>query len=388
MKGLLPLIGLVICVFIFNMSEFMPIGLLTGISVDLSVSESQAGLIISMYAWAVAILSLPLMLVLRKMEYRRMLLMCVALFAAFQALSGISDSYWMLMISRIGVAVAHSIFWSIATPLAVSVVEPSYRRAAISLIAVGTSLAMVIGLPLGRVIGLALGWRMSFIAICAIAVVALILLLIVFPRVENPGTFTLGRVPELFRNRVLMGFFVAEVLVVIGMFTAYSYIEPFLNGYAGLPENDVTMILTVYGLSGIIGSVLFSRKGGDHRIGILLMAFAGSCLALFLLLPSSALMIAVMLVIAFWGVCYTSFNVSMQNEVLKVIPNDSFAIVMALFSALYNVGIATGTIMGGLVTDSIGIQYIGVVGGCFIAASTMLLVFYLVGKMRAQTSTA
>jgi DHA1 family L-arabinose/isopropyl-beta-D-thiogalactopyranoside export protein-like MFS transporter len=118
------------------------------------------------------------------------------------------------------------------------------------------------------------------------------------------------------------------------------------------------------------------------------MAFAGSCLALFLLLPSSALMIAVMLVIAFWGVCYTSFNVSMQNEVLKVIPNDSFAIVMALFSALYNVGIATGTIMGGLVTDSIGIQYIGVVGGCFIAASTMLLVFYLVGKMRAQTSTA
>ena len=67
----LPLIGIALSVFIFNMSEFMPIGLLTAISDDFSISESKAGLIISVYAWAVAILSLPIMLLLRKMEYRR-----------------------------------------------------------------------------------------------------------------------------------------------------------------------------------------------------------------------------------------------------------------------------------------------------------------------------
>ena len=66
----LPLISIAICVFIVNMSEFMPIGLLTDIATDFEVSESSAGLLISIYAWAVAILSLPIMLVLRKMEFR------------------------------------------------------------------------------------------------------------------------------------------------------------------------------------------------------------------------------------------------------------------------------------------------------------------------------
>ena len=71
----LPLIALVCCVFLLNFSEFAPIGLLTDISKDFGISESTTGLIISVYAWAVAILSLPLMLLLRRMQYRPMLLM-------------------------------------------------------------------------------------------------------------------------------------------------------------------------------------------------------------------------------------------------------------------------------------------------------------------------
>ena len=118
----------------------MPIGLLTDISIDLGISESKTGLIISIYAWAVAILSLPIMLALRKMQYRRMLLMCVTLFAGFQIMSGISNSYSMLVVSRLGVAVSHSIFWSIATPLAVRVVDQNYQKLALSMVAAGTSI--------------------------------------------------------------------------------------------------------------------------------------------------------------------------------------------------------------------------------------------------------
>ena len=184
----LPLIGLTVSVFIFNMSEFMPVGLLTSIADDFGTSESQTGLIISFYAWAVAICSLPLMLLLRKVDYRPMLLMAVLTFTVFQFLSGISTSYWMLMVSRIGVALAHSVFWSIAAPLAVSVVEFRYHRFALSVMAVGTSVAMILGLPLGRVIGLAMGWRMSFFTIAAVSVLTLLLLTAVFPQIRNPAT--------------------------------------------------------------------------------------------------------------------------------------------------------------------------------------------------------
>ena len=152
----LPLIGITLCVFTFNMSEFMPIGLLTDIAGDFGVSDAQAGMIVSIYAWTVAIISLPIMLVLRKMQYRKMLLMTVVVFAFFQTLSGLSSNYWMLLISRLGVAIAHSVFWSIAAPLAVKVLSPEHEKIALSTVAAGTSIAMVLGIPLGRIVGLAL----------------------------------------------------------------------------------------------------------------------------------------------------------------------------------------------------------------------------------------
>ena len=155
----LPLVGLTFAVFVFNTSEFMPIGLLTDIATDLNISEARAGLLISVYAWVVAIMSLPLMIMVSKMELKRLLLSIIALFVVSHVGSALAEGYYTLMLSRIGVACAHSIFWSIASPLAVRTVPDGRRALALSAIATGSSVAMVVGLPLGRVVGLYVGWR-------------------------------------------------------------------------------------------------------------------------------------------------------------------------------------------------------------------------------------
>ena len=380
-KSWLPLISIVICVFLFNMSEFIPVGLLTGISTDLGVSESQTGLIISAYAWAVAILSLPLMLVLRKMEYKRMMLIFVTVFAAFQFMSGVSSSYGMLMVSRLGVAVAHSVFWSIASAMAVSVVDFEYRRVALSAVATGTGVAMIVGLPLGRAIGLAVGWRMTFITIAVIAVIVLILLAAVFPRRENPGTFTVRRLPEIFHNKVIMGTYVALILAVTGYYTGYSYIEPFLGRVAGMSENLITVALIVFGIAGIVGSVVFTKIYPRTRTWFVTATFAVSALALFLMLPSAPWMAAVFGVIAVWGMCQTLFNVAFQNELIAASPGDAVPIVMSLFSGLFNVGIAMGSIIGGVVTDTMSVDNIGNVGGLFLIAAALFFAVYVKRRM-------
>ena len=378
----LPLIGITICVFIFNMSEFMPIGLLTDIAADFSVSESTAGMIISIYAWAVAILSLPIMLLLRKMEYRRMLLMCVGLFAFFQILSGISNSYWMLVVSRLGVAVAHSIFWSIASPLAVRVVTPELQKLAISMVAAGTSIAMIAGLPLGRIIGLALGWRMSFVTIAVVSILALMLLVAVFPKVENPGTFTLGRLPGLFRIKVLVGIYVVVAVFVTGYYTGYSYIEPFMMQIAGLSESMTTIALTVFGLAGIIGSAAFTKCYDRSRFGFIILALGGMCACLFFLRASAAMMVTVMAVCALWGFFATMFNVSFQNEAIRASPSDATAIAMSMFSGIYNVGIAMGSLIGGAVTETASVGLIGYIGGVFTLIAVVFTVSYLIRHMK------
>ena len=108
-RGWLPVLGLTLSAFVFNTSEFIPIGLLTDIAGDFNVGEAQAGMLISVYA-IVALMSLPLMMLVSKMEYRKLLLGTTLLFMASQLLSAVAESYSVLMVSRIGVACTHSVF--------------------------------------------------------------------------------------------------------------------------------------------------------------------------------------------------------------------------------------------------------------------------------------
>lgn len=372
----MPLIGLVLSVFIFNMSEFMPIGILTSISDDFGVSESTVGLIISIYAWAVAILSLPMMLLFRNMEYRRLMLLMVGIFALFQFMAALSSDYWMLLMARLGVAFAHSVFWSIVTPMAVRSVERGYRNLAIGGISVGTAIAMILGLPVGRVVGLTFGWRSSFLSIALLAVVVLILLAIVLPRMENPGTFTLKRLPDILGNKVLLGIYLMLALYVTGHYTGYSYIEPFLL-QAGQSETMITIILVMIGVAGILAGFMFAKGYDKNRRGFMVLALLGPAICLLLLDPLCGHTFAIVLLSVVWGMCVTLFNMTFQNELMRVAVEDGVTIANSLFSGIYNVGIASGSMVGGLVTDTIGVSDIGYVGGIVILAAFAVLLIYV-----------
>ena len=145
LKYVLPLLGLTVSAFIFNTSEFMPIGLLMDISQSFAMTESQTGIMITVYAWVVALLSLPLMLLVCQME---MWLGTMGLFVLGQLASGLALNFPMLMAARIGGACAHSIFWSIAAPMATRLVTRTHRPLALSMIVTGSAVAMIFGLTL------------------------------------------------------------------------------------------------------------------------------------------------------------------------------------------------------------------------------------------------
>jgi len=377
-KGLLPLVGLVASVFIFNMSEFMPVGLLTEIAEDMSVTESQSGLIVSFYAWAVALLSLPLMLLFKNVQHRRLMLLMVGIFTLFQALSAIAPSYWFLVGARIGVAVAHSVFWAIVTPMAVECVEPGRGRTALAAVAAGSSMSLILGLPLGRIIGLALGWRMTFATIAAMGLITLIVLAAVLPRIENPGTLTLRRVPEMLKSRLLLGTYALVALYVTGNYMGFSYIEPFLSQVSGMSEGMITLTMTVYGLAGFIGGFLFARyyeKGWKAFMLLALLLVSG---ALLLMLPLSEIWVAVIVLFVMWGIGATLFCTIFQNEIIRNTVNDGVTVAVALFSGIFNAGIAMGSMFGGMVIDDIGIGYIGLIGGSIILLGLVEMVLVVI----------
>lgn len=331
LKEWLPLIGMTISAFLVNTSEFMPIGLLTDISNDFNMTAAQAGVMITAYSWTVTILSLPLMLLACKIKPKKLLLGTLTVFAVCQVLSVISIGFPFLVVSRIGVACAHSIFWAIASPLAVRVVSKEHQSKALSAIITGTAIAMVLGMPLGRMIGLQIGWRMTFLCVAVI-------------------TF----------------------LFATGYYTTYSYIEPFLQKVAGFPSNIVTVTLMLFGIAGLSGSYLFSQYYDDHRFAFVQTVLFGFAGALALLYPASINMYMIILVCAIWGIAAMAFQTSFQAEIIRCVSTAASSVAMAIFSAIFNLGIGSGTWLGGVVYTNISLSFIGFVGAVIVLVGAFI----------------
>lgn len=370
-RELLPLVALTLSAFLLNTSEFVPIGLLTDIAGAFSLSESGAGAMISIYAWAVALLSLPLMLAASRVPPRALIVSVLAVFCGGQVASALAPTFELLVASRLIVAAAHAVFWSVASPFAVRVAAPERSALAISMIVTGTSVAMIFGLPLGRALGLALGWRMTFVCVGAAAAAALAGLIAFFPRLEAGEPFTLDRLPELARNRALMGLYLATILFATGYYTGYSYIEPFLQQVAAMPDALITAALTVFGVAGLVGSGLFARFFDAHRRPFLTATMLGMAAALLLLLPLAGVPAGPFAVCVIWGVSATAYNVAAQAEVIRSTSQAATPVAMSVFSGLFNVGIGTGSIVGGLVCDAAGPAGVGLVGGAVAAAGAL-----------------
>lgn len=372
LKEWLPLIGMTISAFLVNTSEFMPIGLLTDISNDFNMTAAQAGVMITAYSWTVTILSLPLMLLACKIEPKKLLLGTLTVFSTCQVLSVISIGFPFLVVSRIGVACAHSIFWAIASPLAVRVVSKEHQSKALSAIITGTAIAMVLGMPLGRMIGLNIGWRMTFLCVAVISFVVLVYLAFVFPKIENTESFSINQLPELFKNSRLMITYIITFLFATGYYTTYSYIEPFLQRVAGFPSTLVTITLMLFGVAGLSGSYLFSRYYDDHRFAFVQAVLFGFAGALGLLYPASINMYMIILVCAIWGIAAMAFQTSFQAEIIGCVSTAASSVAMAIFSAIFNLGIGSGTWLGGVVYTNTSLNFIGFVGAMIVLVAAFI----------------
>lgn len=373
-KEKLPLIGMTVSAFIFNTSEFMPIGLLTDIAKSFEISEAKAGMLITVYSWIVMLLSLPLMLLVSKIDYKKLFMGTVALFGISQLLSVLSNGYGMLMAARIGVACAHAVFWSIASPIAVRMVSEEHQSKALGMVVTGTSVATIAGLPLGRLVGHYAGWRTAFLIVAGITFVVLIYMAFVFPKMDCGEPFRMKQLPGLFKNRALVCLYIQTFLFVVGYYTSYSYIDPFLQQVAGLKNGTITVTLFLFGAAGLVGSFLFSKFYDRYRYRFLRTIMVSLIIELLLLLPAACQPGFMMVLCALWGITVLVFNVSFQSETIRCTDAQSSSVAMSIFSGIFNFGIGAGSWIGGKVCSKNMLSYIGIVGAVFAVVSAMFFV--------------
>lgn len=368
-----PVIALACAAFIFNTTEFIPVALLSDIAQGFAMSEAKVGWMMTIYAWIVSLMSLPFMLLTAKQERRSLLIKLFLLFITSHLLSVFAWNYWVLLVSRVGVALSHAVFWSITAALTLRVAPKGKQTQAIGLLAIGSALAMVLGLPLGRLIGQLLGWRATFAVISIIALVVMFILARLLPNLPSKNSGSLASVPMLFKRPLLVGLYVLTIIIVSAHFTAYSYIEPFMLNISQMSAQTATFILLVFGLSGIVASLLFNRL---HRFGpakFLVTAMGILVGALCLLQPLSDNTYFMFLLVFVWGIGISAVSLSLQIRVLQLAP-DATDVAMAMFSGIYNIGIGGGALIGGQVMQHLGLPNIGFIGSTLAAIGLILFV--------------
>ena len=372
--------------FVFNTTEFLPVALLSDIADSFHIPVEQAGLMITLYAWIVSLMSLPFMLMTAKLERRSLLIKLFIVFVASHVLSVLAWDFWVLLLSRIGIAFTHAIFWSITASLAVRVAPKDKKTQAIGLLAMGSALAMVLGLPLGRVIGQYFGWREAFAIIAVLAFTILILLYRFLPHLESRNAGSLRSLPLLIKRPLLLGLYALTILIISAHFTAYSYIEPFMVRIGEMSDSAATAILLIFGLSGITASLLFNRFYRRSPTAFLLTSMGILGLSLVLLLPLSGSQFSMFLLAFIWGIGISGIGLSLQVRVLQL-ASDATDVAMAIYSGLYNVGIGGGALLGNQVMQHLGLANIGFSGSALALLGIGLFVYLRVryGKSYGNT---
>ena len=181
-----------------------------------------------------------------------------------------------------------------------------------------------------------------------------------------------------------MGLYIMAWLLPTGYYTAYSYIEPYLKQVALMDDAWITVTLVIFGAAGLLGSAAFSKWYDKCRFHFFRATVLGVAVVLLLLYPLSFNHYLLVALCAVWGIFVTAFNVVGQAELLRTTTMSTSAVAMSIYSGIYNLGIGSGSYLGGLICTHASIAYIGLGGGAIVLLSFGYCVLRLVRNMRKQ----
>lgn len=251
--------ALLVCSFAVATAEFVLVGLLPDIATDLSTSLPTAGLLVTAYMIVVAVGG-PLAAIATRRWPRRPLLIAVMALALVAALvSSVAGSFPLLLVARLGSALAQALFMSVASQVAMASAAPGRQTAAVAKLFNGFALATVIGLPVGTLIGQTYGWHAAFGLVAALSAAGLVGVIVFMPSVPAPPADDLrGNLAVVIRPRVLTGLAISG-LTFTGFVAAFTYVSPTLSGVAGLSPTWVAVALVIYGIGTLAGNLLAGR---------------------------------------------------------------------------------------------------------------------------------
>jgi predicted MFS family arabinose efflux permease len=379
--------ALSVACFVSVTSENLPVALLPDLASGFDVSEPAVGLLVTGYAFVVAVSVVPLVAVTAHWDRRTAAVATVATITASNLLLAVAPTYGVAVAARVVSAVGHGVFWSVVAPMAARLLGPQQAGRATAVVFAGNSLAFLLGLPLSSWLGATIGWRPAVLTVAgAAALSALLIRATIDPQPAEGSTPQRG--PDARRavtDRTLAPVNVATLITVLGHCTAFTYITVIIAQYVHLTGPGTSSLLLAHGAAGLVGLVLIGREVDRRPQATALVVTVGLTACMLVLLvagPSSAAVSGVAVVL--WAVPAGGLSVVLQAAVLRVAP-DRPDLASAVYIVAYQVGIGGGALIGGLFIGHGALPVaVAAAAACGLAATAVVRRSAAFGPLRAS----
>jgi predicted MFS family arabinose efflux permease len=387
-RSTFALLALAASAFAIGTTEFISVGLLPLIAGDLKVSVTTTGLTVSLYALGVTFGAPVLTSLTSSMSRKTLLLWIMIIFIVGNSIAASAASIGVLLVARVISAFSHGVFMSIGSTIAADLVPENRRASAISIMFSGLTVATVTGVPLGTFIGQHFGWRMAFILIVAVGIIALIANSILVPSDLRSGTRTSVRDQfKLLKNGRLLLLFMITALGYGGTFVVFTYLSPILQNITGFKESTVALILLLYGVAIAIGNMIGGKLSNRNPIRALFYMFIVQAVVLFIFMYTAPFKMGGLITVFFMGLL--AFMNVPGLQVYVVMLAERFVpaavdVASAMNIAAFNLGIAFGSYLGGVITDSAGLIHTTWIGSLMVFAAVILTGWNQIFEKRDQ----
>lgn len=378
----LPVLILIASSFMLGMSEFIVVGILPDIAADLKISEVTVGNLVSLFAFVYApVTPLGSALSARFPRFATHLTL-IGIFLAGNILCAFAPNYAVLVVARIMIALVSGTLVAVTMTYAPDVTTDRFRTKFIAWVFSGFSIASVVGVPVGTWVANTFGWRWAFHMINVLTIVLIIGMVMVLPR--NSHIVKIGFLPQFrlfFDRRIQLG--VLDVVCgAAASYVFYTYLTPIMRDEVHVPEQYLSVGLVIFGAA-CLWSNLYGGKLADRGRGVEPLTHIRPIYCAHAVLMAS-------LVVAHWVPVYGALLLVvlgmfmyLQNSASQVLYMDvasqshpgSLNLAASLNSMSFNIGIAIGSAVGGLINGHFGLMWLGPVGALFLVCAIAITTF-------------
>ena len=378
----LPVVILIASSFMLGMSEFIVVGILPDIATDLKVSEVTVGNLVSLFAFVYApVTPLGSALSARFPRFATHLTL-IGIFLAGNLLCAFAPNYAVLVVARIMIALVSGTLVAVAMTYAPDVTTDKFRTKFIAWVFSGFSIASVVGVPVGTWVANTFGWRWAFHIINVLTIMLIVGMVVALPR--NSHIVKIGFLPQFrlfFDRRIQLGV-LTVVFGAAASYVFYTYLTPIMRDEVHVPEQYLSVGLVIFGAA-CLWSNLYGGKLADRGRGVEPLTHIRPIYCAHAVLMAS-------LVVAHWVPVYGALLLVvlgmfmyLQNSASQVLYMDvasqshpgSLNLAASLNSMSFNIGIALGSAVGGLINGHFGLMWLGPVGALFLVCAIAITTF-------------